>query len=170
MNCENCGAPINEENNGDFCKYCGSKLPKEVEPVTNITNNTTNNTTRNVTINIARKQKEKAPKVIMQGATSQPTVIKKKGVADFIVMAIGILIILSAVPAKSFPVCVVGGILFIIGLFYPPKTNVCPRCGNVKGKPLTTCSCGYKGYGLGRTIGMILAIGVWIIVSLVLTV
>ncbi len=42
FNCANCGAPISEENKGDFCKFCGAKLPKdEAAPVTN--NNVTNN-------------------------------------------------------------------------------------------------------------------------------
>lgn len=37
-NCPNCGAAITEENNGDFCKYCGTKIPKDEPNITNIDN------------------------------------------------------------------------------------------------------------------------------------
>lgn len=43
FNCVNCGAAINEDNNGDFCKFCSSKLPKDISGTTNITNSVTTN-------------------------------------------------------------------------------------------------------------------------------
>ena len=41
-NCPNCGAAITEENNGEFCVYCKTRLPKVVAD--SVTNNVVNNT------------------------------------------------------------------------------------------------------------------------------
>ncbi|MGN0657168.1 MAG: hypothetical protein ACI4KR_10280 [Ruminiclostridium sp.] len=162
FNCTTCGAPINEDNNGEFCKFCGTKLPKEeTAPATNITN------TYNVTNIIYKEDKKESAKPAQDSNEERLKKIaakekKKNAIKALFVAIIGVAIIIIGLntPIKVF-MAVIGGFMIINALGILLRTDTCRRCKNKIGYTVKVCPyCNYNQQSLPMwLIALILVLG-----------
>lgn len=146
-NCPNCGAAITEDNNGDFCKFCGSKIPKDEPNVTNIDNSQSSVTY--VTNNYIGKEEAQPQKPV-----NAPPLVKKreKSAQSIVGIVLGaVLVCASLFGNLGIGGGIIGAIVFSISVFSPRKLNYCPNCNSVKDFKSNRCpQCGKPfGYGAG---------------------
>lgn len=136
--CPNCGAAITEENSGEYCLYCGGKLPKEETEQTIINNNT------NIVNNEFRTTNIIVQTPIIKDTIPKPKkkVIKKYGV-DFAAIILGLFIFISGFIGKEPYVSIIGTPFLVFGVFHAPKRNYCNKCGATK--KLDDLKCPYCG-------------------------
>lgn len=126
--CPNCGAAITEENNGQFCLYCGGKLPEAVQ---NITNNYDNRVENHYhTTNVYQVQAPVSKKASTKVSYQLPEDQRKAKINTVFVtgLFIGILIIISSIVSKNWIFIVLGAVIALYGATRKKHTNYCPSC------------------------------------------
>ncbi len=143
FSCTSCGAPINEENSGDFCKFCGTKLPKdEAAPITNNVSNVNNVTY--VTNNYITEQKTTSPKSSvkqpMHNATSADK--RKKFIKAAIIGAVGLLFLILGIAASgalSIVFYIISAYMVINSIETAIRSSKCRHCKNEIGYKVKIC-------------------------------
>ena len=137
--CPNCGAAITEENNGQFCLYCGGKLPEAVQ---NITNNYDNRVENHYhTTNVYQVQAPVSKKASTKVSYQLPEDQRKAKINTVFVtgLIIGILLIISGIIWKTWLFTVLGIVIGVYGVTRKKHTNYCPSCYAPKDFYADTC-------------------------------
>ena len=159
FNCTSCGAPINEENSGDFCKFCGTKLPKdEAAPITNNVSNVNNVTY--VTNNYITEQKTTSPKnTVKQPMHSVSSADKrKKFTKAAIIGAVGLLFLILGIAASgglSIVLYIISAYMIINAMETAIRSSKCKHCKNEIGYKVKICPyCNHnqKAMSLGSIV------------------
>lgn len=160
MKCTNCGSEVPKGNK--FCGNCGASVNTtsiladiSEEEELKIQQSVYNQQTRNEQ-SVQPYMNPLFPEVSPEDRR------KKKSPADFIAIAIGILLIYLGISGSAI-ISSFGLLLVCIGLFEPVKTNYCPNCNTMKDFSAKTCpKCGKR---FSMPIGSILAITVIVMVG-----
>lgn len=132
-NCPNCGAGITAENSGDFCMYCGTRLPK---PEQNIINNNEYHTHNHVhNHNVTKVYKRYGNTMDTSEQQKRPNIL---GIFVSLLMLFGVIILAIAFQTPVFLILLIWvGIYFF---WHKDQTNYCPHCFYPKSFTASVCT------------------------------
>lgn len=178
FHCKSCGAAIDENNHGEFCTYCGTKLPKDEVTQETTTNNITNNYNITYVQKVAPTQtrnsaKSKKLREDLERQEKELEILQKKKRIKIIVLSVilgvAVLVWILFKDLRLPIVLIVAGGLFLYRLVLEIKTKTkkCIKCKKDIDKKATVCPYCRSKQGMGCLDLILLTVIIIIVFSTV---